>query len=260
MRWEKKSSRRQNGRRRVKKDEVLFDQDATPNAIFGDGNTNGFYTCTREDGIELCLRAKIRYPVALNPTAAESNGDGTYNMNTGTPAPVSLPIETLTEVLNLKTFKWNFEWSINTNFDGSTEFKLLDVTHFEIGMDCDPSCDATFTVVNPFDVPKYIADLPENTKQQDPPIFPDHSFGDNGTQEGDGLEPEDLDELWEFLETKNVAQNSWNFGFFNNPGSCLVYADPSAQGTYTIYMKAVVDDEEYTVSINVEARNPVVIP
>jgi hypothetical protein len=29
---------------------VEYDADATPNAIFGSGNTNGFYTCSRNEG------------------------------------------------------------------------------------------------------------------------------------------------------------------------------------------------------------------
>lgn len=47
-----------------------FDQDVTPDAIFGSGNANGGFAVAREDGIELGLRSKLRFPLHLHGPGA----------------------------------------------------------------------------------------------------------------------------------------------------------------------------------------------
>jgi hypothetical protein len=40
-----------------------------------------------------------------------------------------------------------------------------------------------------------------------------------------------------YLAGFNFAQNSWNYGFFNNLGTSLETFDPAAEGSYKIYLK-----------------------
>ena len=47
---------------------LLFDQSLTSNVIFGSGNANGDFTVDRGNGIEVGLRAKLRFDAAGNPT------------------------------------------------------------------------------------------------------------------------------------------------------------------------------------------------
>ena len=62
--------------------DIEFDQDVTPDVIFGSGNLNGKFTTDRNKGVEIGLRGKLRH----NATGAaentfNSNGDGTYSFN-----------------------------------------------------------------------------------------------------------------------------------------------------------------------------------
>lgn len=74
---------------------LLFDQNVTPDAIFGSGNANGFFTVDQSGGVELGLRAKVRFVNTFN-----SNGAGTYTFQAGT--------------------AWNLEWSVNTDYADPT--------------------------------------------------------------------------------------------------------------------------------------------
>ena len=40
---------------------IEFDQDVTPTILFGAGNNNGAFTTDRAAGVEIGLRAKLRY-------------------------------------------------------------------------------------------------------------------------------------------------------------------------------------------------------
>ena len=59
-----------------------FDQDITPNAIFGSGNFNGNFTTDRQNGIELGLRAKLRFNEDNLPENT-FNSNGTYSFAVG---------------------------------------------------------------------------------------------------------------------------------------------------------------------------------
>ena len=106
--------------------DVEFDQFVTPDIIFGDGNVNGSFTTDRRDGIEIGLRAKIPFVGLIN-----SNGDGTYSYTLLETEHSSLP----TKCGGLKC--WNFDWTVNTDFDDSSGLLLDDLT-YELGMDGDP--------------------------------------------------------------------------------------------------------------------------
>lgn len=77
----------------------LYDQNITPDVIFGSGNANGAWTVETAGNTELGLRAKVRGANVFN-----SNGDGSYNHESGFSSGTAA--------------KWNFEFSINLKADG----------------------------------------------------------------------------------------------------------------------------------------------
>jgi hypothetical protein len=95
---------------------LIYDGNVTPNVFFTDG-VNGSWTIDRANGIELGLRAKARWPTASN--TFNSNGDGTYSHFAGThllnPGGV-FPTRAL----------WNYEFTANVDFDGTSGMKLYD--------------------------------------------------------------------------------------------------------------------------------------
>jgi len=193
-----------------------FDQDVTSAGIyFGSGNGNGYFTVIQNNGVELGLRIKSRFP--KNGTY-NSNHDGTYTFPAGYPDPgfswdqawqyPATPV-------------WNFEWSVNTDYDGSTEANLSDYV-YELGLDADPGKGTDFTVFDPI------------TPSIAVPFY-DHGIGDNS---GPAPDSENPAYYVENINNYNVAQNSWNYSFFNNPGTSLEFFDPSVPGVYVIYLRA----------------------
>ena len=177
---------------------LLYDQNVTPDVIFGSGNDNGSFTVDRENGIELGLRGKLRYPTPEN--TFNSNGDGTYSFDTGGP-DAAHP-------------EWSYEWSINTNFDGSGG-TFTGLTFF-LSLDYDPGLGVDshgFDLINAG-------------------VF-DHDFGTNATGNGGGMHTSDPGTYAGYLSSKNVAQNSWNYAFFP-----LAAFDSMQDGRYTISLSA----------------------
>lgn len=184
---------------------LLFDQNVTNNAIFGSGNANGAFTVHRNNGIELGLRAKVRFPQPQN--VFNSNGDGTYSHAAGNDDGRPL---------------WAFEWSINSNYDGSSGYEIGDLT-YEIGMDFDPTAGTSFFAfdhVTPGAQPWW-----------------DHSFGDNWTGQGAGTEATGVPSYTSLLFGSNLVQNSWRMDFFDSPVSPFSF-DPNSDGTYSFYLRA----------------------
>jgi len=196
-------------------DNLQFDQNVTPDVIFGSGNGNGAFTTVRTNGLEVGLRAKLRFPVPMG--VYNSNGDGTYSFDAGAACPgfswVPFP-------LCLTTPVWSFEWSVNTDYDGSSGMVVSDYV-YELGLDADPGETADFTVFDPI-TPSFVA-----------PAF-DHAIGNNATPNGGGTS--DLLNYLSLISTNNVVQNSWNYEFFNNLGTSLASFDPSVNGTYDLYL------------------------
>lgn len=103
---------------------LQFDQLVTPDVIFGDGNANGAFTVDRSNGVELGLRGKLRHDGSgLPQNVFNSNGDGTYSFDAGVAPGQSFP-----------TAVWSFEWSVNTDFDGTSGYMLDDLT-YALGLD-----------------------------------------------------------------------------------------------------------------------------
>jgi len=194
---------------------VVFDANVTPDVIFGSGNTNGSFTVDQTNGVELGLRGKLRHNASGSPeNTFNSNGDGTYSFNAGVAPTQSSP-----------TAEWSFEWSINTNYDGSTGWFLDDLS-YELGLDTDPSQGVAFGglelgLSNPFD--------PINGS------YADHAIGTNATLNGDGSVAADAAGYASLIGGNNVAQNSWKPHWF------ISGFDPTIDGTYDIYLAAFGD-------------------
>jgi hypothetical protein len=111
---------------------LSFDQNVTPDVIFGSGNGNGFWTVDSANNTEVGLRAKVRFAGVYN-----SNGDGTYSHSTG--------ISTGSAAI------WNFEFSINTNLDGASDnARTLDTVSIVLSVDTDPTAGINMISFSPF--------------------------------------------------------------------------------------------------------------
>tara|TARA_R110002110_G_scaffold90705_1_gene235752 strand:+ start:10926 stop:11702 length:777 start_codon:yes stop_codon:yes gene_type:complete len=182
----------------------MFDENVTPDVIFGSGNANGGFTVVQSNGVELGLRGKLRHNASGAPeNTFNSNGDGSYSFNTGVAPTQASP-----------TAEWSFEWSINTNWDGSTNWNLADLTYL-LGIDTDPSQGTSFSAYDPINIP-----------------FADHAIGTNATGNGGGSVAGDDTAYATLIASNNVAQQSWKPHWFI-PGF-----DPTIDGTYDFSLAA----------------------
>lgn len=106
---------------------LLYDENVTAGVLFGSGNANGSWTIDRNNGIELGLRAKVRYPVPAN--TFNSNGDGTYNHLAGA--------HSVTRAL------WNFEFAADSDYLAGTGVLLSDLVIL-LSIDRNPSAANDF--------------------------------------------------------------------------------------------------------------------
>ena len=127
----------------IAKADILYDQNVTGGVNYGVGNLNGGFTVFQDagQGLELGLRAHTRYPSA-NDTAAGimSHGNGTYGnfvaqgfFSNGLPGG--------------PRGSWNFDFSINSNFNGAGG-NLSNLT-YQLKIDFDPSGAVNFLTLNP---------------------------------------------------------------------------------------------------------------
>ena len=189
---------------------LQYDQNVTPGVIMGSGIGNGSFTVDRASGVELGLRGKTRYNASGVPDGTyNSNGDGTYTFEAGVAPTQSFP-----------TAVWSFEWSINSNYDG-TGVNLAGLT-YELGVDSDPSAATSFTA---FDL---INGINGNTGT----VYWDHSIGDNSTDQSTDHIAVDEADYASLISTYNVAQNSWKAHWF------LAGFDPTVNGVYDFYLSA----------------------
>ena len=193
---------------------LLFDQNVTSNAIYGGGNANGSFTVDRSDGVELGLRGKLRHNAVGAPeNTFNSNGDGTYSFAAGVAPTQAFP-----------TAVWSFEWSINSNFDGSTAWNLDDLT-YTLGLDTQASQGTYFVEFDPIN----------NANPATLGGYWDHSIGTNATAQSAGVEAGDIGTYQNLLANNNLAQNSWKAHWYI-PGF-----NPTVNGTYDIYLAAYDD-------------------
>lgn len=199
---------------------VTFDQNVTNEVIFGSGNANGSFTVTQVAGLEIGLRAKLRFnDLNLPENTFNSDGAGGYTFDAGTP-PLGFgfaPGSTSTPV-------WSFEWSINSNFNGTGT--TLDAYDYVLYLDGDASAGTDFaTVFDPINVLSF------------PPV-PDHAFGDNSTGNGAGTQATDETSYTNLVASQSLVQNSWSYEFFDTALSQLSGFDARVAGEYTIGLAA----------------------
>jgi hypothetical protein len=229
-----------------------FDQNVTPDVIFGTGNVNGSYTTDRVGGLEIGLRGKLRYNASCLPeNTFNSNGDGTYSFIAGVapdgPGGAANCAGTATPV-------WSFEWAVNVDYLGALGGSIDDLV-YEIGLDIDPSTGTSYCTWDPLSDPGA-------------PAFWDHSFGNNSTANGAGVEATDNASYVALTQNNNVAQQSWRYDFFDD-GSlfdpCDYIFDPNVDATYTIYLSATdpgngIEIARSTIDIIVGNGGPPPVP
>ncbi len=196
--------------------EMFTDANLTSNVIFGSGNANGGFNGERKNGVEIGLRAKLRFDENNQPqNTFNNNGDGTYTFQSGTPSPGFG-----WDPNSTSTASWNFEWSVNSNYNGTSGFMLDDLTYI-MSIDFDPTSGTSLALQNQFD--------PINV------LYADHAIGINGTGNGQGAEATDEADYASLISNNNLAQNSWNMQFFDT----MAYPfDDRVNGEYTISLKA----------------------
>ncbi len=196
-----------------------YDQNVTPDVIFGTGNANGSFTTDVAGGVELGLRGKLRFNAANEPEGTyNSNGDGSYSFIAGAaPGGFSwMPGSPTTPV-------WNFEFAVNTDVNGTSGLVLDDLT-YELALDFDPSLAGTNFLAFDLITPSGTA-----------PLF-DHSLGNNTTTDATDVVAGDPAAYAAALSTLNVAQNSWNYEFFNDDAYSTF--NPADNAVYDIYLRA----------------------
>ncbi len=205
---------------------TLFDQDVTNNVIFGTGNANGSWTVGRDNGVEIGLRAKLRFDDTNAPqNDFNSNGDGTYTFEPKQPPGGGFGFASN----QASTAIWNFEWSINVNYDGSNPSgTVLSDYSYVFLIDGDPTGIDTTDTFDPINQPDG-----------------DHAFGDNTTGPGLGNKPSNPSEYINRINNFSMAQNSWNYEFFDDPADAggnplaqLSGFDANVPGEFTITLQA----------------------
>lgn len=214
-----------------------FDANVTNNVIFGSGNANGSFTVNQDNGVELGLRAKVRFDDNNQPqNQFNSNGDGSYTFNAGLP-PTGFGFA----AGSTSTATWNFEFSINSDFEGTSGTKLSGLTYL-LSIDFDPAAGVeNFQSFDPINLP-----------------FADHAIGDNNTASGAGTSAGDATQYGTLIDGNNVAQNSWNMEFFDNAGAGFSF-DGRTKGEYVIMLEAF-NDEGDVVSMTSITVNVVPMP
>lgn len=212
-------------------EDLVFDQNVTPSLIFGSGNDNGSFTiATNEElGIEIGLRGKLRFDSNGNPqNTFNSQGDGTYRFEKGVGRPPnSNPLQG----------EWSFEWSVNSNVTCMEQdptppsepcTQPLDSFDYELGLDGVAGTDqCRYAFWDPINVP-----------------CADHSLGTGSTGNGAGIETNcgtaDAFNYENRTSQFSVAQQSWQYGFFNTGGNYLFNDfNPNVSGVYNVYLKVL---------------------
>ncbi len=224
----------------------------TPDVIFGSGNANGGYTVatgsyapfviTQVDTIssasknvtpsfdanlEIGLRAKLRFDEFNQPRNIFNQSGSTYTFDAGA-APGGFGFDANSPT----TPVWNFEWSVTTDLDrdmpipGVTSLSALT---YELRIDGDSGIGVNFAKFDPIRIAQA-----------------DHALGNLLTGNGEGVVSRSAAEYQANLAKYSVAQNSWNYEFFNEPTdgaflSELAAFDPSEDGTYRIEFEAFFD-------------------
>ena len=195
---------------------VSHDQFLPSDILFGSGNVDGGFTVDVQNGVVVGLRAKVRYDVVNNlpQNVFNANGDGTFNHAAGAPPA------------NPDRGRWNVEWSVDVTGTGN----LLDEYTYRIGLDYDPGVGTNFRTFDPI--------LGPNPNPPGTLILWDHGIGDQSTANGAGDNDAGRTEASyaNLLANNTVAQNSWNFAFYDDPINGFPF-DPNLDGDYSIFFE-----------------------
>lgn len=192
------------------------------NVIMGTGITNGGFTVSTDNAIEVGLRARERYPNPNNNTNDQA-GTNRYNHATGG--------YTSAGVLGGTRAAWNFDWSIETGAAAVGQYS------YRIGIDYNAGLGTNFVLFNPINGATTCAD---------------HSFGSVSTAQSAGVEVvgagnggdaactgtdlvADTLQYGSLIGSNSRVQNSWNLDFFD---TAMLPFDPNADGQYTIFLAA----------------------
>ncbi len=218
---------------------TTFDANVTNNVIFSSGGvSNGAFTVDRANGVELGLRGKLRFNSANLPeNTFNSNGDGTYSFQGGA-APDGFGFDSG----SLTTPVWSFEWSINSDWDGSGSGRKLDGLSYLLEIDGDPTATNNGAGIG-FD--------PINLGPAD------HAIGNNLTGNGGGAIAANPTDYALLIANNNLAQNSWNYEFFNETTDGLYLSqlagfDPYVAGIYTIKLSAFDGNQAMLASTSID--------
>ena len=201
----------------------------TNNVIFGSGVTNGAFTGVTVGGLELALRAKLRYDntsacggVGCAQNIYNYDGMSTYTFDSSlshTPANRSL---------------FNFEWAINSNANGTGG--ALNSYSYRIDIDTDPTWQTASSVsYNPMSLFSTGYYLGTNASPQGGATF---RVGGTGN-----------------LGAFNIAQNSVNMSFL--PGTRYT------SGAYRITLSAFSGSSKVastSIHVIVDAPAPIPLP
>jgi hypothetical protein len=188
---------------------IEFDQNVTPDVIFGTGNANGGFTTDRANGVELGMRGKLRYNAMGQPeNIYNSNGDGSYTFNAGVAPTQAFP-----------TAVWSVEFSINSNYDGSSGWNLSDLTY---GLSMTSTVGPAFGPI----------DVVNGVNPAIGVVYWDHAIGTNATGNGGGTVAGSVPGYQTLIDNNNVAQNSQRAHVLI-PGF-----DPDALGEYVFTLSA----------------------
>ena len=211
---------------------------AIPDTFFGEGNTNGFFTCSRNRDLQACIRFKQQYgPNGFqNPDGSWNNPDGSFTVPAGDACAEGFCVPTMS--FPFGSF-WNFDTSINVDITGSAGNVIADFDYM-LSIDVDESCETCWVNFYPFTLNPLLESVP------------DFSFGDLSFTNDMGMNAEEalannvtmtlmtLQDAFEFLtETFNVAQNTYNLGDFPAfaSGTGLEFSDPSREGAYKVALR-----------------------
>ncbi|RCS45427.1 PEP-CTERM sorting domain-containing protein [Bremerella cremea] len=192
--------------------DIIASDQLTSNVFFGSGNSNANFTVSQDNGVEIGMRAKVRYPVPSNDDQSAMLG---YDVDKG--------VYYFANTDNGSgRASWNLDWSVNSDFAGTTGNVLSDFA-YNLTFLFDPQTGSTPSPSNINPVSNY---------------YNDNSYGNNTTTSANDVQPGPL--FMGFIPTPeyavvlnntyNVTQNSTNVGFSGVfPG-----LDVTAAGVYTI--------------------------
>ena len=217
---------------------------AIPDTFFGEGNSNGFFTCSHNQDIQVCIRFKQQFGTngqqPVDPNGSWNNADGSFTVTGGNPCN-SMKNNSMACAVPFRTW-WSYDWTVNVDMTGTTGHVIGDYDII-LAIDSDPSCETCWVNFFPF-IPSLSV----------PVASLNHAFGDNTFQGDNGLTVTDvmndstlmtttttttsLHEAFQFLmDNFPVAQNSINLGEQTFPGTGLEFSDPSREGAFMVALR-----------------------